>query len=103
MLSFAPDCVYLTHYGRLGDVAALGAAQLRLLDEVVAMGHRLATVDNRHAALIEGLSQIYRADLRRQGSGLSDAEFQRLMGLDLELNAQGMGVWLDRMQRQARA
>jgi glyoxylase-like metal-dependent hydrolase (beta-lactamase superfamily II) len=103
MLSFAPDCVYLTHYSRLGDVATLGAAQLRLLDEVVAMGLRLATVDNRHAALIDGLRQIYLADLRRQGSTLSDAEFQRLMDLDLELNAQGMGVWLDRMQRQARA
>lgn len=103
MLSFAPDCVYLTHYSRLGDVATLGADQLRLLDEVVAMGLRLATVDNRHAALIDGLRQIYLADLRRQGSTLSDAEFQRLMDLDLELNAQGMGVWLDRMQRQARA
>ena len=100
MLSFEPACVYLTHYGRLEQVAALGTAQLRLLDEVVAMGLECAQTEQRHQRLIDGLSEIYRADLQRQGSTLSPAEFHRLMALDLDLNAQGMGVWLDRQLRR---
>ena len=32
MLAFAPEHMYLTHYGRVGDVARLGALLLGQLD-----------------------------------------------------------------------
>ncbi len=107
MLSFAPDWVYLTHSGRLGNVAALGAAQLALLEQVVDLGQRLGQrfgqhpdqAPERHAALQSGLRALYLADLRAQGSTITDAAFDAQMALDIELNAQGMGVWLDRSAR----
>lgn len=105
MLSFQPDSVYLTHFGKLGDVATLGAAQLKLLEQVVQLGEGLRHLAGaeRHAALLAGLSALYLADLHAQGSTLDAERFQQLMGLDVELNAQGMGNWLDRLNKEARA
>lgn len=99
LLARRPECVYLTHFGRLGDVAALGAQQLHLLDEVVALGHALRRHPDRHSALAEGLRGIYRRSLRALGSTLDDDAIDTVLALDIELNAQGMGVWLDRSAR----
>jgi glyoxylase-like metal-dependent hydrolase (beta-lactamase superfamily II) len=99
LLARQPHCVYLTHFGHLTDVDALGAQQLQLLDEVVALGGALSGHPDRHEALSEGLRAIYRRSLRTMGSTLDDESIDALLALDVELNAQGMGVWLDRPAR----
>jgi hypothetical protein len=96
LLARQPQCVYLTHFGHLTDVDALGAQQLQLLDEVVALGRALSGHPDRHETLSEGLRAIYRRSLRTMGSTLDDESIDALLALDVELNAQGMGVWLDR-------
>jgi glyoxylase-like metal-dependent hydrolase (beta-lactamase superfamily II) len=99
LLARQPEWVYLTHYGSLGDVAALGAQQLQLLDEVVALGHEVRDHADRHRALCEGLRGIYRRSLRTHGCQLADEAIDAALALDIELNAQGMAVWLDRPAR----
>ncbi|NDY92420.1 MBL fold metallo-hydrolase [Ideonella livida] len=99
MLAADPLWVCPTHYGRLGNVAALGARQLKLLAAVVELGERLRAAPDRHQALRDGLRQLYLADLADMGRVMEPAEFDRWMALDLELNAQGMGAWLDRPAR----
>ena len=47
-------------------------------------------------ALKAGLLPIYLRSLRAHGCTLSDARIAELLAIDLELNAQGMAVWLDR-------
>lgn len=96
LLARQPDCVYLTHYGRLGDVQTLGADLLAILDRLVALGLRLRDHPERHAALCDGLRQMFRSGLRAHGSTLADAQIDELLAVDVELNAQGMAVWLDR-------
>lgn len=96
MLGRQPECVYLTHYGRLGNVAALGTGLLSLLDETVAMAEAARSVPDRHNALCEGLRTIYQCSLRAHGCKLSDAELDASLALDVELSAQGLGIWLDR-------
>jgi hypothetical protein len=98
-LARQPDRVYLTHYGSLGDVAVLGAQQLQLLDEVVALGHDVRSHADRHRGLCEGLRGIYRRSLRAHGCQLADEAIDAALALDIELNAQGMAVWLDRPAR----
>ncbi|HSI58197.1 MAG TPA: MBL fold metallo-hydrolase [Ideonella sp.] len=97
LLAADPACVYLTHYGRLGDVATLAHDLLAVLDEVVALGLSLRMSPDRHQGLEAGLSSLYLASLRRAGSRLAEAEIAGLLGLDIELNAKGMGIWLDRL------
>ena len=96
MLGDDPAWMYVTHYGRVGDVARLASLLLGQLDRMVAFARSLPAGEGRHAALMGGLEAIHFASLRRHGVALSDARLRELLALDLELNAQGIGIWLDR-------
>ena len=109
LLAEQPTCMYLTHYGRVPvpvpgsepatDVQQLGRDLLDQLDEVVALGRRAADLalatEQRHRTLRDGLSALYLKRVERLGSPLPRAQVLALMEMDIELNAQGMGVWLD--------
>lgn len=97
LMSFAPEAMYLTHYSRVTDVDRLAADLQRLISTEVAVaqaarGHGVA----RHVEILAGLEQIVREEAERQGWTLPEAEVFDLLRMDLELNAQGLGMWLDR-------
>ena len=96
MLAFEPEWMYVTHYGRVGDVPRLAGLLLAQLDEMVALAKSLTAGPQRHAALMAGLEPIHFESLRRHGVTLADERLRELLALDLELNTQGIGVWLDR-------
>jgi glyoxylase-like metal-dependent hydrolase (beta-lactamase superfamily II) len=100
MLAYEPDSIYLTHYGRVGDVARLGALFLEQLDAMVAFALSLSSSPSSspsaHAALMRGFEAIHLRSLREHGCTLSDARIHELLALDLELNAKGVEVWLKR-------
>ena len=95
MLQRQPACMHLTHYGRVHDVPRLAGLLFEQLDAMVAAGLRLRDAPDRHEALKRALSDIYRAQLLRHGVADADAAVA-LLDLDIELNAQGLAVWLDR-------
>lgn len=96
LLAAQPDCMYLTHFGRVGDVPRLGALLLDLLQQMVALGESLRAAPDRHAALKAGQLAIFGASLAAHGCTKARDEIEALLALDLELNAQGMAIWLDR-------
>ena len=99
LLSFAPDCMYLTHYSRIGaggDVPRLGRLLLGLLAELSALGRSLQHAEGRHDALKRGQLAIFLRSLQAHGCAHTPAQIAELLAIDLELNAQGMAVWLDR-------
>lgn len=94
-LSFAPQRMYLTHYGAVGDVARL-ADELRAgIRRYVALARGLRKAPDRHQALKAALRADLLADLQRRHHRLPVATVDGLLAIDLELNAQGLGVWLD--------
>jgi glyoxylase-like metal-dependent hydrolase (beta-lactamase superfamily II) len=97
LLTFDPQYMYLTHFGRVGSIASLARQQLGLLDQLVALGTALRSAPERHVALKLGLRRLYEDALRAHGCQLSADALQALLAPDIELNAQGMGVWLDRL------
>ena len=99
MLAFEPECMYLTHYGRVGDVQRMGALMLGLMDQMVAIARSLPNTPQRHAQMARQFGEIYTSSLREHGCELTDAQINELLELDLELNAQGMAVWLNRRTR----
>jgi len=99
MLAYEPECMYLTHYGRLTDVQRLGMLMLGLMDEMVDFARALPNTPERHAQMVQGFGEIYTRNLREHGCLLADAQIAELLELDLELNAQGMAVWLNRRAR----
>ena len=96
LLALDPACMYLTHFSRVTDVARLGRSLLGLLDELVAMARRSQGAVDRHQALKRGQLDILTRNLAAHGCRQSPAQIASLLAMDLELNAQGMAVWLDR-------
>lgn len=99
MLAYRPSCMYLTHYGRVTDVPRLAGILLAQLDQMVALALGVAPGAGRHASLIDGLMRIHLASLQANACPLDPAQVAGLLALDCELNAQGIGVWLDRRHR----
>jgi glyoxylase-like metal-dependent hydrolase (beta-lactamase superfamily II) len=97
MLAERPERMFLTHYGMLaGDVPAYAAQLHRALDEHVRHAREApGTGRARHAALVKALEGQLLAGLAAHGSPLSREDALALFETDLELNAQGLEVWLD--------
>lgn len=100
LLARDPACMYLTHYSRITEVPRLGALLLDLLAQLVAMGrqvHEAATgPEARHERLKAGQLDLFCASLAAHGCTLPRERVAELLAMDLELNAQGMAIWLDR-------
>ena len=96
LMARAPQAMYLTHYGRVQGVDRLAQTLLGLLDATVRTAQALRDHPQRHEALEQALLEIYAQDLQRHGAPHSREEIQRLLGLDIDLNAQGIAVWLDK-------
>lgn len=96
LLSVDPQCMYLTHYGRITDVPRMGSMLLEQLDRMVALGLSLRDAPQRHEELKQGMLAIILQGLAEHGCTLGAAEVERLLTMDLELNAQGLAIWLDR-------
>jgi glyoxylase-like metal-dependent hydrolase (beta-lactamase superfamily II) len=96
LLAQEPECMYLTHYGRVGDVPRLGALLLSLLQQLADLGRAERSHPQRHEALKRGQLQIFAASLAAHGCTMDEATIAQLLAIDLELNAQGLAVWLDR-------
>lgn len=105
LLSHQPSRMYLTHYSQVEDVPRLGQLLLDLLDRTVTLSQELhqqhGATPQRHQALKEGLLELYVHSLREHGCTLSVQEVSQALALDIELNAQGIAVWLDRPAKQA--
>lgn len=99
LLAARPTCMYLTHFGRVDDVARLAALQLDLLERLVTLGEGLRGHSERMPQLRAGLRTIFLASLREHGCQLPEEQILALLAVDLELNAQGMQAWLARHER----
>jgi glyoxylase-like metal-dependent hydrolase (beta-lactamase superfamily II) len=100
LLAMQPRWMYLTHFGRVGEVRRLGEMLLDQVDAMVLLAHALRDASGRHERLKQGLAALYEDRLR--GHGVAEPQNAvRLLDLDVELNAQGLGVWLEKMRTPA--
>lgn len=98
LMAQQPQQMFLTHFGAVGDVARLAPLLLRQVDAMVALAEGLREAPDRHATLKAGLQSQVLQQLQQHGVADAEAALSSLM-LDIELNAQGLGVWLDRDAR----
>ena len=96
LLACEPEAMYLTHYSRVGDVHKKGDDLLRHLDVLVALAkaERNSGAD-RHQRLKQAITDYLFAQIRAHGCQLPEATLLEIWETDLELNAQGLEVWLD--------
>lgn len=102
LLAARPLACHLTHYGTVaGDVQRVGLRLVEQVDAMVALAEFLADAPDRHAALVRALTRLYVDRARIHGVADPERRVPELLHMDIELNAQGLAVWLDRQGRRA--
>lgn len=108
LLSYQPEAMYLTHYARVGqstaEIVELGAILHRRVDDLVACALRSRATPAgplRHAEIHAALTQYLLDEARAAGVTVAEDELLDLWETDLELDAQGLGVWLDQQLKRA--
>jgi glyoxylase-like metal-dependent hydrolase (beta-lactamase superfamily II) len=100
LLAQQPALMYLTHYGAVENAEQLAVQFLAQVDAMTAAARALAGEPDRHEKLRRACADIYFSELRRCGSSLPAQQLYEVLGTDIELNAQGLGVWLDKTAGQ---
>lgn len=96
MVARVPEAMYLTHYGRVGDVPQLAQSLYEQIDAMAAIADACDGRADRHRCIAAALSALYLERAHARQVPLADEDVLRLLAMDIELNAQGLGVWLDR-------
>jgi glyoxylase-like metal-dependent hydrolase (beta-lactamase superfamily II) len=96
MLSYQPQQMFLTHYSRVADVERLAHDLLAQIDAMVEIAQAHATDEHRHARIMDALAELYVSRSRAHGCAFTPAHARELLTMDIELNAQGLEVWLDK-------
>ena len=96
IMACRPECVYLTHYSQVDDLQRLAMEMHQGIDDYVAIALANVNAADRQQALEDRMFDYMCGRLETHGfEGDRDAMWQ-IMEIDVVLNAQGLGVWLDR-------
>jgi len=96
LLAYRPTQMYLTHYGAVTNPEQLSVQFLSQVDAMAEAARSLARAPNRHEEMKRAFADIYIAELRRSGSTEPESFLREILTLDIELNAQGLGAWLNK-------
>lgn len=100
-LAVDPAYMFLTHYGRVGNVLQLAADLRGGIATYQSIALHLADCPDRQERIQRALLLHATEELGAVGCRLSEAEIERLLALDMDLNAQGLVVWLERQAKAA--
>ena len=99
MLSFEPVQMFLTHFGRIDDVARCADDLHQQIYAMVEFAQQCAHDENRHESLKRMLGDFYAARVRLHGCTLTSEQIHDVIAMDIELNAQGLEIWLDKASK----
>jgi len=95
LVALEPAALHLTHYGRVEHVAKLADDLHAQIDAMVAIARAAQDQPDRHAVLTGALTDLYAGRAAAHGWTQGREALVALLGMDIELNAQGLEVWLD--------
>ena len=90
-----PECMYLTHYGKVEGVQKLAAKMIEGVDVLVGIAERYKDHDQRQQKIETAMADWLMTGLREHGVSLSDERCMELLRDDIALNTQGIEIWLD--------
>jgi len=94
-LSFNPERMYLTHYSMVGEVPRLTDDLRRDIDDYAAIARLHREAEDRQRRIKKALVEHTLARLHRHGCALTKTQQHTLIEMDMDLNTQGLVVWLD--------
>ncbi len=96
-LSYRPERMFLTHFGMVTDIPRLADNLHQGIDAFVDMARHAANSDNRHQKILETMTAFLVSGVARVNPQISENRCKQIFAFDLELNTQGLEVWLDRL------
>jgi glyoxylase-like metal-dependent hydrolase (beta-lactamase superfamily II) len=99
MLGYSPRQMFLTHYGRVTDVERLADDLHAQIDAMVAIARAHDGDIERHARIAADLAEMFIGRAKAHGCTFGAERVRELLAMDIELNTQGLEVWLDRPPR----
>jgi len=98
IMACEPEQVYLTHYSRVRNLDRLAADMHEGIDALVAMALEHRDDENRSASLRGSMFECFVQRLEDHGY-MGDREMMySILSIDVDLNTQGLEVWLDKGQ-----
>jgi glyoxylase-like metal-dependent hydrolase (beta-lactamase superfamily II) len=99
MLKFEPESMYLMHFSRVTDVPRLAQELKWQVAEYARIARAHAADADPKAGIRAAMLALWVSAARRHGLTHSESELEKILAGDLELNTQGLMVWLQREQR----
>lgn len=94
--SYSPQRMYLTHFGALDYCAE----KSQLLSRQIATYCELASADSTDVAVLqERLSEYTLGLLKELDAGVDEVELRSHIAFDMQLNAQGLQMWRQRLEK----
>ena len=94
-----PECMYLTHFGRVGNIPGLADELISGVESIVQIAEKHVTSDERPQQIKKDLTDLLMNSARTHGITLDDVTLENLLMPDIDLNTQGIEVWLNRRER----
>lgn len=98
MLGYAPQQMFLTHYGRVTDVERLADDLHVQIDAMVAIARAHDGDTERHARIAADLAGMFIDRAKAHGCTFGAERVRELLAMDIELNTQGLEVWIDKQK-----
>lgn len=100
VVSLNPQAALLTHFGAVLDVPRMAVDLKRMVDKYVAIAQKNLARDDRGVMAIKNeLVSFVKQEAYDFGVRLSDTKFTEITDVDMQLNAQGLDVWLSLNQK----
>lgn len=94
IISHSPQVIYLTHFGAARNITQMAADLRRMLDGYIEIAKRYVNEPEREKLITNALNDYFVTEAQALGVNLSSAEIIDYAGLDMQINAQGLVVWL---------
>jgi glyoxylase-like metal-dependent hydrolase (beta-lactamase superfamily II) len=96
LVAHDPAAMLLTHYSRVVEIGRMADDLRRQVGELVALGRAEDGKPDRAARLRRGVEELFLQWVADHGTPLAPDTVRELLAVDVELNSQGLEVWLDR-------
>ena len=101
LMEVRPDCMYLTHFGRLDNIEPLAEKILAGVAALAAIGERFDDDPDRTQKIEAAIRGWLLNGLREHGVAMAEEKILQLLEADIRLNTAGIECWLDYRKRQA--
>ncbi|MEJ8569727.1 MBL fold metallo-hydrolase [Elongatibacter sediminis] len=95
LMDAGPECLYLTHFGRVGDVRRLADDMIAGVNFLAKLGLHHRDAEDRTRAIEQDMFTWLTDRCREHGVTLGDEELTSILAPDVDLNTQGIEFWLD--------